>query len=153
MESTENKPIVHLAKSKGKIGRLLTMALGALVILFVVFFIVDRLVGWGILSSNRKPWTAVFLTNGQVYFGHISRYGGNEVDLTNIYYLQANQNLQQNQQNQQQQPNLSLVKLGNELHGPVDFMRINKQHVMFTEEMKDDSQVVKSINEYNKSAK
>lgn len=142
---------MHIAKPKGKVGKWLTLVVGALVVLFVVFLAVDSLTGWGVIISNKKPWTAVFLTNGQVYFGHMSKAGG-DVVLKNIYYIQTNQANTATGANAQaaQQPNLSLVKLGNELHGPVDLMRINKQQVILTEEMKEDSQVVKSIYDYIK---
>lgn len=150
-EILEKKPAMHIAKPKGKLGKWLTLVVGALVVLFIVFLTLDSLIGWGVIVSNKKPWTAVFLTNGQVYFGHMSKSGG-DVVLKDIYYIQTNQaNAAANAQTQQQQPNLSLVKLGNELHGPVDLMRINKQQIILTEEMKEDAQVVKSIYEYIKS--
>ena len=44
--------------------------------------------------------------------------------------------------------NLSLVKLGNELHGPEDAMYINMDHVLFTEELKEDSRVVDAVKRY-----
>lgn len=151
-EILEKKPAMHIARPKGKLGKWLTLGGMVLVVVFVVFLVLDSLVGWGIIISNKKPWTAVFLTNGQVYFGHMSKASG-DVVLKDIYYIQTNQAAAAANAQAQQQPNLSLVKLGNELHGPVDLMRINKQQVILTEEMKEDSQVVKSIYEYIKSQK
>ncbi|KKS43833.1 MAG: hypothetical protein UV05_C0019G0002 [candidate division CPR1 bacterium GW2011_GWA2_42_17] len=149
-EILEKKPVMHMTKPKGKLGKWLTLGVGTLAVLFIVFLALDSLVGWGIIINNKKPWTAVFLTNGQVYFGHMSKTGG-DVVLKDIYYIQTNQAAAAANAQTQQQPNLSLVKLGNELHGPVDLMRINKQQIILTEEMKEDAQVVKSIYEYIKN--
>ncbi|MBI4053997.1 MAG: hypothetical protein HY397_01550 [Candidatus Doudnabacteria bacterium] len=96
---------------------------------------------------------AVFLTNGQVYFGKLTDTGDRYVKLENIYYLQITPVLQTKtegdpgtQATPQQQ--LSLVKLGNELHGPVDHMSINRDHVLFVEDLKEDGRVVQAIKEY-----
>jgi hypothetical protein len=43
---------------------------------------------------------------------------------------------------------LSLVKLGNELHGPKDEMTINKAHIIFVEDLKADGKVVTAIDKY-----
>jgi hypothetical protein len=102
-------------------------------------------------NSSVSDYSAVFLTNGQVYFGKITARTSNEIDLTDIYYLQVNQQVQPDQSSAKatptpsSQPEVSLVKLGNELHGPNDKMRINLQQVLFTESLKTDSKVVKAI--------
>lgn len=103
-------------------------------------------------GSNISQFSAVFLTNGQVYFGKMySDSTDQEVDLREIYYLQVNQNLQQpagQSTTSNQQPSVTLVKLGNELHGPNDRMHINRQQILFIESMKSDSKVVSAINAY-----
>src|SRR5579872_1173599 len=105
-------------------------------------------------AKNLSGYQAVFLTNGQVYFGKLSHVNQNYVRLTDIYYLQVNQQLQptgtanQQAQAQQQQPQLSLVKLGNELHGPTDQMEINRSQVLFFEDLKSDGKVAQAIASY-----
>ena len=51
-----------------------------------------------------------------------------------------------------QQPNaqqqLVLIKFGTELHGPEDRMVINRDHILFWEDLKPDSTVVRSITNY-----
>lgn len=99
-------------------------------------------------TVETNKYQAVFLTNNQVYFGKIQSFNGQTVKLTNIYYLQANQNAQQNgnpQQSQNQNQNLSLVKLGSELHAPEDVMYIDRKQVLFWENLKDDGKVVQAI--------
>jgi len=94
---------------------------------------------------------AVFLTNGQVYFGKIKNVNGKFLDLRDIYYLNVNQQVQPNQNaDKDAQSSISLVKLGCELHGPVDKMIVNRDQVTFWENLKDDGQVTKAIAEWVK---
>lgn len=103
------------------------------------------------LSGYSEDWQAVFLSNGQVYFGKVTAQNKVELVLKDIYYLQVTRPLQQTAEGEQQanpQGELSLVKLGNELHGPTDAMVINSDHVLFVEDLKDDSNVVQAIVNY-----
>src|SRR5690349_17811390 len=84
-------------------------------------------------SSKRQ---AVFLTNGQVYFGYIKNEGRNTVTLTDVYYLQAQSNNSGSVQpagdkSEANNSQVSLIKLGNELHAPESVMRINREHILF----------------------
>jgi hypothetical protein len=103
--------------------------------------------GGGALGSvKRGQYQAVFLTNGQVYFGKISSLTTETVTLHDIYYLQQQTSVQnQDKKDTTSQNQLSLAKLGNELHGPEDTMYIERSQVLFWENVKDDSQVVKTI--------
>jgi hypothetical protein len=103
--------------------------------------------GGGVLGSvKRGQYQAVFLTNGQVYFGKISSLTTETVTLHDIYYLQQQTSVQnQDKKDTTSQNQLSLAKLGNELHGPEDTMYIERSQVLFWENVKDDSQVVKTI--------
>jgi len=111
----------------------------------------------GMSSTDQnisKGWQAIFLSNGQVYFGKIEKVTDRELVLSNIYYLQVvTKPLQQSQETPppttaQSQQELTLAKLGNELHGPVDIMTINRDHILLTEELKEDSKVVTAITTY-----
>ncbi|MDQ5949055.1 MAG: hypothetical protein QG589_181 [Patescibacteria group bacterium] len=93
-------------------------------------------------SKSSATYQAVFLANGQVYFGKITSRKGDYIVLNNIYYLQAVQPIQGS--SAESQP-FSLVKLGKELHGPADVMYINKSQVLFYEDLRADSNVVKTI--------
>ena len=96
----------------------------------------------GLLGRTSSGYQAVFLTNDQVYFGKVSNQSAQYVKLTDIYYLQTTQQLQPSGQ---PLPALALVKLGNELHGPKDEMRVNRDQILFIEDLKEDSQVVSAI--------
>ncbi len=82
-------------------------------------------------TQGLSGYQAVFLTNGQVYFGKLGSGNSQYATLTDIFYLQVNQPLQSGTQTAAQQaaaaaaaqanPQLSLVKLGNELHSAARF--------------------------------
>lgn len=97
-------------------------------------------------------YQAVFLTNGQVYFGKISDVNATYLKLTDIYYLQqqadqaaAAKDAKQPAANPSSQAKLSLAKLGQELHAPEDAMYINKSQVTFWENLKNDGKVAQAI--------
>src|SRR3972149_2715322 len=39
--------------------------------------------------ESRAKWQAVFLNNGQVYFGHLARNGFDSWKLSDVYYIQV----------------------------------------------------------------
>lgn len=126
--------------------------LAAVIVLAVVVFAVVSYTG-----KPTRAWNAVFLTNGQVYFGHIARDAQDTLVLRDVFYLQVAPPLQQRDPNEpatppqasqaggRASPDITLVKLGNELHGPTDAMSINREHVLFTEELRNDSTIVQAI--------
>ena len=106
-------------------------------------------------AIKGKQYQALFLTNGQVYFGHLKHVDSSYVQLKDIYYLQVQQQVQpgQQQQNSNQQPNVSLAKLGSELHGPEDVMYVSRDQVLFWENLKSDGKVTQAIKDYQSSGK
>lgn len=96
---------------------------------------------------KSEQYQAVFLTNDQVYFGNITNANNGRMVLENVYYLQVNQQIQPEQGSAQndQQPEVSLAKLGNELHAPEDRMFISSDKVVFWENLKPDGQVAQAI--------
>lgn len=101
---------------------------------------------------NKNEYQAVFLTNGQVYFGKLADLNHKYVTITDIYYLQVQQgsngSLQDASGSSSSSSQVSLAKLGNELHGPEDKMSISSDQVLFWENLKTDSKVVQAITKY-----
>ena len=93
-------------------------------------------------------YQAVFLDNGQVYFGKLTETSGSYFSLTDVYYLRENGKINIDTASGN---DISLVKLGNELHGPEDFMYILKNKVVFVENLKEDGQVVQSIKQFKQA--
>ncbi len=123
------------------------------VLIFLICLLVLVIISLAIYAG-RKTWMAkedpsaslyyaAFLANGQVYFGQLKEKSSDEFVLKNVYYLQiagagtAQQELSESK--------FSLVKLGDELHGPTDEMYINTKNLLFYEKLKKDSKVVQSI--------
>lgn len=130
--------------------------------LIVVALVVTSALAVGAFVKNSSDdlvkndqYQAVFLDNGQVYFGRLSNTNQKYVQLTDIYYLQVNQPVQPDQVEpgaedtaQQQQAQISLAKLGNELHGPEDQMFIHRDKIVFWENLKADGQVTTAITDF-----
>lgn len=129
--------------------------IGVVIVLLAVGFggkyLWSQMKSGSIASLNSSSYYAVFLSNSQVYFGHLSDVNDQYISLKDIYYLEVAQPLQSTDakdttaltDNSKQQ--LTLIKLGKELHGPKDEMKINRDSVLFYEELKDDSKVVQTI--------
>jgi hypothetical protein len=92
--------------------------------------------------SLTSQYQAVFLDNGQVYFGHITTQRAEYLELSQVYYLQSGISALDTE------ASVALVKLGNEMHGPQDQMFIRNEHVLFVENLKDDSKVVQAIQQH-----
>jgi len=92
---------------------------------------------------DNGKYQAVFLNNGQVYFGNIDSLNDKYVRMSNIYYL--------TQSGDTSSSNYSLVKLGcQQIHDPTDQMVINRDQVTFWENLQDNGKVVTSINQFKK---
>lgn len=96
--------------------------------------------------SSSNLYQAVFLSNGQVYFGKITHRGWKSLSVRDVYYLQV-KNIPTSSV---ATDDLSLIKLGNELHGPEDGLEINWDHVLFIESLRSDSRVVNAIENYHR---
>lgn len=104
-------------------------------------------------TIKGKQYQALFLTNGQVYFCKLTHVDASYVKCTDIYYLQVQQTVQPKDSSSSSANNqqVSLAKLGGELHGPEDVMYVSRQQVLFWENLKNDGKVVKAISDYKAS--
>ena len=119
------------------------LGIGLFVVLVLATLAASALLVWA-GTPSRSGVYAVFLTNGQAYFGNITKEDDHRLILKNIFYIQKNPDATQVQND------VTLFKLGNELHGPEDMMEINKSQVMFLERLKSDGKVMKAIQNYKK---
>ncbi len=87
---------------------------------------------------NPKAYSAVLLDNNQVYFGKLDEASSAFPVLTDVYYIQSQQN-----QETKAVTNI-LVRRGNELHGP-DRMFLNARHILFIEPVGPNSKVAQLI--------
>ncbi len=113
------------------------------------------------VPSKASGYVAVFLTNNQVYFGKLSNLDGQYATLSDVYYLRVQRSLSEGldasnvkvedkkaQSAAQAKNDLTLIKLGDELHGPTDEIKLNRDHILLIEDLKEDSKVVKAIEQF-----
>jgi hypothetical protein len=90
--------------------------------------------------SFTSEHQAVFMDNGQVFFGKIENSGGDYPLLREVYYIGR-----QTSPDGKEVKNI-LVKRGNEWHGP-EYMYINRQHIVVIEPVAANSRVEQLIKE------
>lgn len=108
----------------------------------------------------RSKWQAVFLNNGQVYFGHLIRNGLDSWKLSDAHYIQVtkvpaapqeqpekkNGEKTEVPQPPQEETRTTLMKMSDDLHGPEGVMFIPSSNMLFWQNLKNDSQIVRTIN-------
>ncbi len=121
------------------------------VIVTIILVAALAVAGWVLFSNTRSGATgidtsryqAVFLANGQIYFGKLKDFNEASFELTNIYYPQAQNS--DTEEGTAAQTNIQLIPLGGEVHGPENKMFITKSQILYYENLKEDSQVTKHI--------
>ena len=153
---TQAAPRGTSKKLKGRgmriISGILLVSIACLVAALAVYF------GFGGNAAESKfvkknQFQAVFLNGGQVYFGKIRTLNDQYITMDNIYYLRVNSTNATAQANttSANAQDVSLAKLGCELHGPEDKMVINREQVSFWENLKSDGQVTTAITDFVKA--
>lgn len=88
-------------------------------------------------SLGRGTYQAVFLTNGQVFFGRYYDRIGPHVKIVSVYYVQQTAD----PSDASKPPESKLVRRGSELHGPPPEMLVPRTSVLFVEDLTDSSPV------------
>lgn len=102
------------------------------------------LLAWALGSSaDRLPWSggtaAVFLVDGQAYFGQLADpFWSDTLTLRDVYYLEDASKSTTGLQ-------IGVVKRGREAHEPADGMRIKRDRVLVVERVGNDSPVLQAI--------
>lgn len=104
----------------------------------LVVLIAAILVGvffWWNGASGKSAYTAVFLKTGDLYFGKLQRFPS--YGLKQPYLLQINKDNPQNP--------VSLQSFKNVIWGPEDFININREEVVWTANIRSDSNLAKIL--------
>ena len=88
------------------------------------------------LPSFGARYQAVFLANGQTYFGHYLDRLGPYVKVENAFYITQEPTVEEGQT-----PESRIIRRGSELHQPLPFVLIPKSAILFVEDLRPDSQV------------
>lgn len=108
-------------------------------IALAVFFAAVLFTQWWdytVPALGRAHYQAVFLANGQTYFGRYYDRIGAYAKIEDVYYLQQTQNADPNAA-----PDTRIVRRGNELHQPASRMLIPRSAILFVEDLTDASPV------------
>ena len=146
VQSVESKTTNNRSRnySKSPKLRMIACAIVCLVVLFGVYSVFFASNQKNLISTSK--YQAVFLNDGQVYFGHIKHLDSQYIDLKDIYYVTSNSNSSTSSSTSSN--NIQLVKLGCELHSPYDEMVFNMSQVIFWENIQDSGKVVTAINSF-----
>ncbi len=139
----------------GAIGKW-TKILGVVILFGVAILVAALAVGFSHVGNsneskyiNTGKYQAVFLNNGQVYFGKIQSMNTQYLNLTSVYYL--TQASATGTSSTSSDSNYTLVKLGcQQIHDPIDQMLINRSQVTFWENLQDSGKVATSIKSFMK---
>ena len=149
------KQVMKNRRMGGKAMRIMSVVVLVLAALIIALLALYAAVGGSKDEQkyvDNSKFQAVFLNGGQVYFGKIHALNSKFITLDNIYYLRVNQSSTTGQTAASTSAqDVSLAKLGCELHGPTDAMVINRDQVLFWENLKAEGQVVTAIDKFVKA--
>jgi hypothetical protein len=159
-QATGTAPVSAGGAGKGKRGRdgAKLVRAGVVTLLFcLTILVVATIFAVAFNKTNNQSkfvksddYQAVFLTNGQVYFGNISDVNKDYIRLGNIFYLTQNTTTSSSGQTTTD-GNYTLVKLGcQQIHDPLDEMVIQQNQVSFWENLNGSGKVVTSIKQFQK---
>jgi hypothetical protein len=103
---------------------------------FVAAFFFAQWWDFTVPALGRAQYQAVFLTNGQTYFGRYYDRLGAYAKIEDVYYLQQGQATDASGTT-----DTRIVRRGRELHEPGSRMLIPKSAILFVEDLSDASQI------------
>ncbi len=110
--------------------------IGVAIIAFAAALFFTQWWDFALPSVGRAEYQAVFLANGQTYFGRYYDRIGAYVKIEDVYYLQQTENA-----DPALAPDTKLVRRGGELHAPAPRMLVPRSAVLFVEDLKDASPI------------
>ena len=129
----------------GGINLPVVIAIGVVVIL-VALLLVAGLAKLGPFSSStskQSAWTAVFLTDNEVFFGHITVNDNEHMVLQNVYYLQK----PASGQAASNTPASINSLVTNQLQCPTDEINIKASNILYWETLQSSSYVVSRLSQ------
>lgn len=148
---TSSLPPVKASNRKSKTGLLWTVGLVVFALLVGVFggYVWASANGTTDTGIDSKKYQAVYLMNGQLYFGKLGMLDDSRFKLSNVYYLQAGTNedgtKKETTSSADAASNFQLIKLSGAIYGPSDEMVISKDQVLYYQNLDADSKASKLI--------
>ena len=115
---------------------------GIAIAVLLLAFAVVRVWDYTIPRVGAQHYQAVFLSNGQTWFGHYRDRIGPYAAMSSVYYV-----LTKASQDTDVAPTSQLIRRGNELHAPDPQVLIPKTAILFIEDLRDDSPIAKYMDQ------
>ena len=103
-------------------------------IVIILLIVLGAVLYWQKVGFE-KPYWAVYLNTGDIYFGKLSHFPF--LSLSDVWFFQRNANDAQNP--------LSVAKFTNALWGPQDKIYLNEKNIIWKAKLKEDSQILNFI--------
>ena len=138
----DSSPSDAIAIPRRAVKRALWIIVGGIGILILAFLVLeiaraatpsDPLAA----AINPNQYQAVFLTNGQVYFGKMTAPGGDFYYVRHVYYLTGTAGGKTGR---------TLAKLTNDVHGPEDLVVVNRNQIIYIENLNPKGRAAQLIN-------
>lgn len=122
-------------------GLTAALAIAVVAVVLLTLLISHHVEGGDTLGSAIHPneYQSVVLTNGQIYFGKLSAPGDNFYYLRHVYYL-TEQATRAGQPRQR-----ALAPIVKDVHAPEDMMVINRNQIVYMENLKPTGEVSRRI--------
>jgi len=104
-----------------------------IIILFLCFIILLTSAYFFYLSRVIDSYYAVYLNTGDLYFGHLTTFP--TVIMTDVYYMQRNET----------DKSVGLQRFTDSVFNPENKITLNRDNIVWTTKLKDDSEVIKAI--------
>lgn len=105
-----------------------------LLILLAVLIVVSAGVIYWQKADFEKPYYAIYMNDGNVYFGKISHFP--RFVVTNVWFLQGGSGLSE----------LTVSRFSESIWGPEDKMYVNPDNIIWKTKLKKDSQLLSRFN-------
>lgn len=116
-----------------------------LVIIIVAFLWMGAHRGSSDVGIDNGKYQAVFTADGQVYFGKLHAQGNGFLKLTDAYYLENSKSSKDSSTQTGASSNLQLTKLHSKIYGPGDEVILQKDQLLYFENLRSDGQVAQLI--------
>lgn len=125
-----------------------------IIVIFLAIIVIGATVYIMFFRSGEKletgNWYSVKLIDGEVFYGQIADVKADPLVISNAYYNYDQAKAKEGNKTVEETGSLRLVKRGQETHGPSGTMEIVRSQVLFMEQLKQDSKVLKAILDYEK---
>jgi len=125
---------------------------GVVILVIIVVVGATAIAGAGPFQRTSSDWTAVFLSDNEVYFGHVKYETNDDIDLVNVAYLQKSTSTAASTTTTAPSTLSILGLVGNQIQCPTDEVLINRHNVINVQVLQSTSFVVTRLQTLSQTA-